>query len=83
MTVSRLPYTLVKNVNLEEYEHRVDKFNVHGCWNWTANKVIIYELSSKPHEAFIFEITQEITDKCRPVRGADAHVAGMGAVRKY
>lgn len=29
--------------NLEEYELRVDKFNVHGFWDWKENKVIVYE----------------------------------------
>ena len=82
VTVSRLPYILVKNVSLEEYELRVDKFNVHGCWDWTENKVIIYEFPSKPHEVLIGEITSEIQSQCNPARSTNAHIGSLGAVRK-
>ena len=83
VTISRLPYTLVEDVSLEEYELRTDKFNIHGCWKWTANKVIIYEFPSKPHKTLIGEITSEIMTQCSPVRGTDAHIGSLGAVRKY
>jgi hypothetical protein len=82
VTVSSLPYTLVKNVSLEEYELRVEKFNVHGCWDWTANKVIIYEFPSKPHETFIGEISRIIMVKTDPVSGTNAHIGSLGAMRK-
>jgi hypothetical protein len=83
LTVSRLPYTLVKNVSLKEYEERADKFNIRGVWEWKENEVVIYELPSKPHGTLIGEITCEITTQCHPVRGTDAHIGGMGSVRKY
>jgi len=82
LSISRLPYTLVKSVSLEEYELRVDKFNVHGCWDWKENKVIVYEWPSKPHETFIGEITSEIMSHFNAIRGTPAHMLSMGAVRK-
>ncbi|GBC09899.1 hypothetical protein RclHR1_00920017 [Rhizophagus clarus] len=75
----KLPYTLVKSVSLEEYELHADKFNVHGCWDWKENKVIVYEWPSKPHETFIGEITVEIINHFNAVCGAPAHISSMGA----
>lgn len=83
VTISRLPYTLVKDVSLEEYERRTDKFNIHGFWEWTANKVIIYEFPSKPHETLIGSIVNEINRQYLPVYGTNAHIGSLGAVRKY
>ncbi|GES84423.1 hypothetical protein GLOIN_2v1499413 [Rhizophagus clarus] len=79
----KLPYTLVKSVSLEEYELHADKFNVHGCWDWKENKVIVYEWPSKPHETFIGEITVEIINHFNAVCGAPAHISSMGAVLAY
>ena len=81
--VSRLPYTLAVGVTLYEYEQRSDKFNVRGYWEWVDYKVIIYELPSKPHEILIAEITSEIRTKCISVRGTDASIGNLGAIRKY
>ena len=83
LTISRLPYTLVKSVSLEEYELRADKFNVHGCWDWKENKVLVYEWPSKIHETFIGEITYEIMSQFDAIRRTPAHMSSMGSVRKY
>ena len=75
--VSRLPYKLAVGVTLEEYEERSDKFNIRGYWEWVNGDVIIYELPSKPHETFIFTITQVLFRQCHPVFGTDAHIIGL------
>ncbi|CAB4439724.1 unnamed protein product [Rhizophagus irregularis] len=77
----KLPYTLVKSVSLEEYELRVDKFNVHGCWDWKENKVIVYEWPSKVHETIIGELTYQILRQFDAIHGTPAHMSSMGAVR--
>ena len=81
--VSRLPYTLAVGVTLEEYEERSDKFNIRGYWEWVNGDVIIYELPSKPHETFIFTISQVFFKQCDPVFGTDGSIIGLGAIRKY
>ncbi|PKY52496.1 hypothetical protein RhiirA4_496827 [Rhizophagus irregularis] len=76
-----LPYVLVTDVTIEEYEQRTENFNIHGCWEWSDGKVIIYELPSAPHEVCIFEISEEIMNACRHIRGTPAQIYGIGATR--
>ncbi|RIA83389.1 hypothetical protein C1645_809248 [Glomus cerebriforme] len=33
-----LPYVLVDDVSLREYELCTDRFNIHGMWEWKDNK---------------------------------------------
>ncbi|RHZ59660.1 hypothetical protein Glove_362g3 [Diversispora epigaea] len=51
-----LSYVLVEGVTIEEFELHTDMFNVHGLWEWTNNKFLIYELSELPHESCIYTI---------------------------
>ncbi|PKC69785.1 hypothetical protein RhiirA1_455614 [Rhizophagus irregularis] len=77
-----LPYKLAVGVTLNEYERRVEEFNVHGCWEWTNGDVIIYELPSEPHEICIGAITEELMDAVRPVKGTNAQIYSLGSTRK-
>ncbi|CAB5094601.1 unnamed protein product [Rhizophagus irregularis] len=76
-----LPYVLATDVTIEEYEQRTEKFNIHGCWEWSDGKVIIYELPSMPHEVCISAVSEEISNACRHVRGTPAQIYGFGATR--
>ncbi|EXX57796.1 hypothetical protein RirG_203900 [Rhizophagus irregularis DAOM 197198w] len=76
-----LPYKLAVGVTLNEYERRVEEFNVHGCWEWTNGDVIIYELPSEPHEICIGAITEELMDAVRPVKGTNAQIYSLGSTR--
>ncbi|CAG8459114.1 17822_t:CDS:2 [Acaulospora morrowiae] len=51
-------------VTLEEYEERLDKFNICEYSEWINGDVIVYELPSKPHSVLIAAITSEIIKKC-------------------
>ncbi|RHZ82250.1 hypothetical protein Glove_110g117 [Diversispora epigaea] len=76
-----LPYMLAEGVTLNKYERRTDEFNIHGLWEWTNYKVLVYELPSEPHENCISVIITEINEKCNPVRRTDAKIIGFGATR--
>ncbi|RHZ43762.1 hypothetical protein Glove_856g11 [Diversispora epigaea] len=76
-----LPYVLVEGVTIEEFELHTDMFNVHGLWEWTNNKVLIYELPESPHESCIYAITSEIIEQCIPVKRTDAGIINLGATR--
>ncbi|CAG8461241.1 2955_t:CDS:2 [Scutellospora calospora] len=58
--------------DLDEYEIRTDKFNIHGLWEWTNYKVSIYELPLEPHKTCIGAITEDMVEKCIPVKGTEA-----------
>jgi hypothetical protein len=81
--ILRLPYKLAVGVTLNEYERRVEEFNVHGCWEWTDGDVIIYELPSEPHEICIGAIAKEINRACRNVERTNAEIYSVGSTRKY
>ncbi|RIA87998.1 hypothetical protein C1645_826997 [Glomus cerebriforme] len=74
-----LPYKLAIGVTLDEYERRVEKFDVHGYWEWTDGDVIIYELPSEPHEICIGAITEELMDVCRLVKRTNAQICSLGS----
>jgi hypothetical protein len=74
-----LPYVLAKGITIEDYEERVEKFNIHGCWEWSNGKVIIYELPSMPHEVGIGAITFEIIESLIPVKRTNAAIYSCGA----
>jgi len=76
-----LPYKLAVGVTLEEYERRVEEFNIHGCWEWTEGDVMIYEWPSEPHEICIGAITEELMDACRPVKRTNAQICSLGSTR--
>jgi len=74
-----LPYVLATGIIIEDYEERVENFNIHGCWEWSEGKVIIYELPSAPHEICIGRISCEIINACRNVLGTPAEICSLGA----
>ncbi|RIA82092.1 hypothetical protein C1645_789039 [Glomus cerebriforme] len=76
-----LPYVLAKGITIEDYEERVEKFNIHGCWEWLNGEVIIYELPSMPHEVGIGAITSDIIESLIPVKRTDAEIYSCGATR--
>lgn len=76
-----LPYVLATGITLEDYENRVDKFNIRGCWEWSNWKVIIYEFPSEPHEVGIGAITKEILESCRNANRTDAEIYSYGSTR--
>ncbi|CAG8701733.1 9732_t:CDS:2, partial [Funneliformis mosseae] len=78
-----IPYVLAKGITLEDYEERVDKFKIHGCWEWSNGKVIIYELLSESHKVCIGLITKEIIKSCINADGTDAEVYSYGSTRTH
>ncbi|PKC54880.1 hypothetical protein RhiirA1_429757, partial [Rhizophagus irregularis] len=76
-----LPYVLVDNVSLREYELRTDKFNIHDVWEWKNNKVMIYELPFKPHETCIYAINKVISRACTAVDYTNSRILNLGATR--
>ncbi|RIA83966.1 hypothetical protein C1645_832996 [Glomus cerebriforme] len=76
-----LPYVLAKGIDIEEYERRTEEFNIHGCWEWSDGKIIIYEFPSMPHEAGISAIVEEIMDACRPVKGTPSQIYSIGSTK--
>ncbi|RHZ43781.1 hypothetical protein Glove_856g42 [Diversispora epigaea] len=76
-----LPYVLVEGVTLEEYERRTDIFNVRGLWEWTKNKVLVYELPEMPHETCICAIVKELNNCWSLVDHTDATILGLGSTQ--
>ncbi|CAG8758003.1 13077_t:CDS:2, partial [Gigaspora rosea] len=76
-----LPYVLAEGVTLDEYESHTDKFNIHGLWEWTNYKVLVYELPLEPHEICIGTIVKEFNECCRDVNRTDASIINFGATR--
>ena len=81
---------LVKDVTIDKYEDRTDKFNVHGRWEWYPNPkenglgdVIIYEISTKPHDGCIGAISKEIMSQCRNADRTDAEIFKLGTTRRH
>ena len=74
---------LATNITVEDYEQRSEKFNIHGCWEWSDGKVIIYELPSMPHEVGIGAITEEIMGACRLLKDTPSQIHNCGATSKY
>jgi hypothetical protein len=74
-------HILADGVTLDEYERRIEKLNVHRCWEWTNGDVIIYELPLEPHEICIGVITREIFRACRNVERTNAQVFSIGTAR--
>ena len=74
---------LATGITLEDYEERVEKFNIHGCWEWSNGKVIIYELPSAPHEICIGAIVKEIYKSCSNADRTDAEIYSCGSTSKY
>jgi len=72
---------LAKGIDIEEYERRIENFNIHGCWEWSDGKIIIYELPSMPHEVGIGAIAKEIVKRCINADGTDAEIYNCGATR--
>ncbi|CAG8640433.1 8412_t:CDS:2, partial [Ambispora gerdemannii] len=77
----RLPYVLVKGIAIDDYEERVEKFNIHGCWEWLNGEVLIYELPSMPHEVCISAIVKQINRQCSNADGTNAEIHGAGSTR--
>ena len=78
--VSRLPYVLKTNVSGEEYLRRTDFFNVHGCWEWEAGTVRVYEVPSAPHDAACRAVERSVTDAIIPLRRTDDDLIGLGSM---
>ncbi|CAG8668058.1 10836_t:CDS:2, partial [Diversispora eburnea] len=76
-----LPYVLATDITLEDYEERVEKFNIHGCWEWSNGEVIIYELPSLPHEVVIGAVRRMLLYQCNAVAFTDAEIDSLGATR--
>jgi len=74
---------LVTGIAIEEYEKRTEKFNIHGCWEWSDGKIIIYELPSMPHEVGIGAIAKEIIKSCIDADGTNAEIYSRGSTSKY
>ena len=74
---------LATGITLEDYEERVEKFNIHGCWEWSNGKVIIYELPSLPHEVGIGAITSDIIESLISAKRTDAEIYSCGSTSKY
>ncbi|CAG8591002.1 9462_t:CDS:2 [Diversispora eburnea] len=76
-----LPYVLATGIIIEDYEERAEKFNIHGCWEWSNGAVIIYELPSMQHEVCIGAIVKEIIKRCSDADGTNAEIYSLGATR--
>ncbi|CAG8758351.1 2891_t:CDS:2 [Dentiscutata erythropus] len=76
-----LPHVLATGVTPEDYEERVEKFNIRGCWEWSNSEVIIYEFPSKPHEVCLAKVVKVITGACRNADNTPAEILGFGATR--
>ncbi|RHZ82173.1 hypothetical protein Glove_113g66 [Diversispora epigaea] len=76
-----LPYVLATGIAIDEYEQRSEKFNIHGCWEWSNGEVLIYELPSMPHEVGISAIVKQINRQCGNADGTNAEIYGFGATR--
>ena len=83
MFILSLPHVLATGITLEDYEERVEKFNIHGCWEWSNWKVIIYEFPSEPHEVVIGIITKAIIKSCVNADGTNAEIYSYGSTRKH
>ncbi|CAG8716757.1 14600_t:CDS:2, partial [Cetraspora pellucida] len=76
-----LPYVLAKGIAIDDYEERVEKFNIHRCWEWLDGVVLIYELPSMPHEVCISAIVKQINRQCGNADGTDAEIHGAGSTK--
>ncbi|CAI2188300.1 3819_t:CDS:2, partial [Funneliformis geosporum] len=76
-----LPYVLATNITIEDYEERTEEFNIHGCWEWSNGKILIYEFPSMPHEVGISAIVKQINKQCGNADGTDAEIYGFGSTR--
>ena len=83
MFILSLPYVLATGITIEEYERRTEEFSIHGCWEFSEGKVIIYEFPSAPHEVCIVAITKEIVRECSNADRTPAKIIGFGCTRKY
>ena len=83
MFILSLPYVLATGIIIEDYEERVEKFNIHGYWEWSEGKVIIYELPSMPHEVVIGAVTRMLMYQCHAVAFTNAEIDGFGGTSKY
>jgi hypothetical protein len=81
--ILRLPYVLATGITSEEYEERVDKFNIRRCWEWSNGEVIIYEFPSMQHEVCIGAITGEVFTGCSNVHHTDVDIFSLGSTRKH
>ncbi|CAG8470291.1 5711_t:CDS:2 [Diversispora eburnea] len=63
----------------QEYEQRTEKFNIHGCWEWSNGEVIIYELPSMPHEVIIGAVTRMLLYQCNAVAFTNTEIYSFGA----
>ena len=79
----RLPYVLAKGIAIDDYEERVEKFNIHRCWEWLNGEVLIYELPSMPHEVCISTIVKQINRQCGNADETNAEILGIGSTSKY
>ena len=52
-------------------------------WEWKNNKVMIYELPSKPHETCICAINKVMSRAYSAVDYTDARILNLGATRKH
>ena len=74
---------LAKGIAIDDYEERVEKFDIRRCWEWLNGEVLIYELPSLPHEVCISAVAVEIMDACRNVKGTPAQIIGTGSTSRY
>ncbi|CAI2173914.1 16754_t:CDS:2, partial [Funneliformis geosporum] len=69
-----LPYVLATGIAIEEYEKRTEEFKIHGCWEWSDGKVLIYEFPSMPHEVGIGAVTRILLHQCDAVAFTNAEI---------
>ena len=74
---------LAKGIAIDDYEERVEKFDIRRCWEWLNGEVLIYELPSMPHEVVIGAVAVQIITRCVPVQQTDAEIYSLGSTSKY
>ncbi|CAI2196233.1 16240_t:CDS:2, partial [Funneliformis geosporum] len=77
----RLPYVLATGIAIEEYEKCTKEFKIHGCWEWSDGKILIYEFPSMPHEVKISAIVKQINKKCGNADRTGAEIYGFGSTK--
>lgn len=84
MFILSLSYVLATGVTIEEYEKRIEEFNIHGCWEWSNGVVLIHEFPSTPHEVCIGAIVKKINiTSCSNADGTNSEIYSFGSTSKY
>ncbi|CAG8622552.1 16941_t:CDS:2, partial [Acaulospora colombiana] len=68
-------------IAIDDYEERVEKFNIHRCWEWLNGEVLIYEFPSMSHEVCIGAIINQINNQCINAYGTDARIRCAGSTK--